>query len=274
MVAKTWNGKYADAIKEMGLTDTYERFRGPWEARVRDGNDVFSASDVPGVDIWGLLYFVPPAALKALKASTAFGEDDKKALQRIEDAGLEFVDVRRLASDDFFDFFRGSYLERSLNGKIFCIETGVSEGHNAEDCIPTVHTFRLDRESGIKVAAVPMAWPMPESLEDTYNSYMALTPSGDHILASYEDHGEIDSLVLFKLSKTISASSQLPQWEKQWEEDVEGAFEGFFTIDGDFCVTENWSSLLTKVPGPLTKRRILDPNPSPYSHPEDQEQIT
>ena len=152
-------------------------------------NVLFDHGEVTGVDIWGLLYSV--------KYNDIGGDADKPTIR--------FLDVQRLGSEDFPYFFH-QYVERSENGRVVCVETGVAE--NPGHCTPTILTLGLNMEKGIMLhRAAPLAWPSPSGLEDTYGPFLRLTPAGDYLLASYEDKGDIDALVFYKYSNEKSAGN-------------------------------------------------------------------
>ena len=96
VVASSWTPTYSALVKAMGLQDKYERFVVPWQEIARQEGcqdeelgveDVFEDmdDDLPGDDIWGVLYHV------------AHDKGTNKFASRL-------VNVKRLASEDYPDF--------------------------------------------------------------------------------------------------------------------------------------------------------------------------
>ena len=237
IVSHPWSPAYAKGLNESGMQDNYQWFstRHPELMENEEDFDDFEEDDeddpAPGSDLWGLLY------------------DTKK-----DGTDRKLVDVKRLTQVDF-EYFLNFDVERSANGRVVCLETGI---RNGQRCSPNIITLTLSSESGIQLQT-PLIWPSPDGLEDTYGSYMALTPSGDYLWANYGDLENMNGQLLYKLSAD-SANKGTRSWKLQWE-DEDSHVEGFFTIDGDFVLT-----LASKqnVPGPLAAKRVYVVGPSEY----------
>jgi len=260
LLSHKWTPEYSEAIqKSLSLEDRYAYCAPRWRALEEEFGDDFDPVDLfleeeeaanrPGSDIWGMLYAVESFVCTP-------GKDAAPKVQ--------LVDTQRLCSEDFPNFFFGN-AHRSENGKVICIETGVAKNQqqDRDSCTPTIRTFFLDKEGGIDcLSCEPMEWPIPDGLEDTFSSAIALSPGGDCMFCTYEDKGTIDGCAFYQYSK------QATKWDKVWEGDDEQSFEGFYTTDGDFCISENGNSC-TEAPGPMAAKRMLYLHPPPYWEPAD-----
>jgi len=225
--SRSWSPEYSEKIQALGLQDRYEHYIPRWNELMQDlgeyleGDNPFDELDDeeseirPGSDIWGVLYHVESSS------------------------SAHLVDVRRLFSEDFPGFFNGFYrhAQRSENGKVAYIENGVARDLQQErtTCTPTVQTFGLDKERGIDLsyAKQPIELPVPSGLDDTYNSFLTMSPAGDCLFVAYGDKGDIDGFAFYKYDKGTK------RWTKMWQ-DEEGndGINGFIPRTGIFASPE------------------------------------
>lgn len=230
IVSFPWSPGYSKFLNASDLVDRYQWFLEE-HPEMKDDEGLYVQEDYeheegkkPGTDYWGLLYHVTK-------------QDNR------------LVDLKRLASDDFAFFF--GEVVRSENGKVLCIETGTyASGDDGEDhpnaCTPVIHTVHASLENGFEIKK-PLTCERPDGLEDTYSSKMNLTPGGDYMFATFSDLGNIESSVFYE--------HRDDGWEQLWKDPENECVDGFFTIDGDFVLTENgnyWYS----TPGPMAKRVV------------------
>ena len=213
--------------------------------------------DLFGSDIWGVLYRIPSSS--SFLSST----DDETISQS------HLVEVKRLYSEDFPNFFT-CFARRSLNDKVVFMEQGVAQDwrEDRHACTPTIPMFVLDAQKGIlPYAKEPIELPSPCGLQDTYDCKMALSPAGDCLFVAYGDKGDINGFAFYQYD------SDAQRWIKMWE-DKEGndCLDGYYTADGDFCIPEN-GNWVEKMPGQMTKGRILYLEPSEYWSPATDSEV-
>ena len=150
------------------------------------------------------------------------------------------------------------------------MEQGVAQDwrEDRHACTPTIPMFVLDAQKGIlPYAKEPIELPSPCGLQDTYDCKMALSPAGDCLFVAYGDKGDINGFAFYQYD------SDAQRWIKMWE-DKEGndCLDGYYTADGDFCITEN-GNWVEKMPGQMTKGRILYLEPSAYWSPATDSEV-
>mmetsp|Transcript_8079 Transcript_8079/g.22422 ORF Transcript_8079/g.22422 Transcript_8079/m.22422 type:complete len:502 (-) Transcript_8079:114-1619(-) len=257
VLSHKWTPDYSEAIQHsLSLKDQYAHCVARW----RDLEEEFGPSfepdthfwkdegilnpgylqpnniQVPGYDVWGMLYHVET------------GKDSFPTTPQL-------VDVQRLYTEDFFGDLSSAHLRatRSENGRVVCIATGVAKDPQQErnTGTPTIRTIFLDKERGIDCfSCEPIEWPAQRGMENIHNE-LVLSPAGDCLLGlSYEEQ----KYLFYQYNKSTST------WTLKWGK-VSHYFKGYYTADGDFCVFTDKYSSCTTVPGPMTTKHLLVLNP-------------
>jgi len=249
---------YSEAIQEsLSLGDQYaycialeEEFGANFDPETHFWDDE-GVNNTPGYDVWGVLYKLEPR------------QDFPPTAQ--------MVDVQCLYSDDFFEDMMSfsTYTTRSENGKVVCIETGVAKDpqQDRNKGTPTIRTFFLDKKRGIDCSHCErIERPAQLGLSKTYTT-LALSPSGDFLLGIHYDELMYRFYHYNKHTKT---------WATKWEHNFEHYFEGYYTADGDFCIFDDDDQvqiLSSRVPGPMTLKRLLFLDPPDERMPFEAQEL-